>query len=57
MGILKAMGKAAVKEVKKSINRKRKAILKQHSVKPSMRKSPVKRKVKRLPASSVTRRK
>jgi hypothetical protein len=59
MGIIGAMGKAAVKEVRKSVNRKKKAILRKASIKPSMKKSSptTKRKVRKLPASSVTRKK
>jgi hypothetical protein len=61
MGIIGAMFKAAGKEIKKSVGRRRKAILKKASGQPvkvnrstSTRTKSTKRK-KKLPASSATR--
>jgi hypothetical protein len=59
MGILSAMGKAAVKEVKRSVARRKKAILKQHSIPRSAPKGyqPKKtRRKKKLPATSRRKR-
>ena len=58
MGIISAMGKAAAKEVKKTVKRKVRKVLRSHSVAPSLKKSPARTKgKKKIPVSSVSRRK